>query len=100
MFLDPKFKNKDFLFIQTATTINFRTSFLGRLLCSGVDYQIEHHLFPGISHHHYPQMSKLVKRILQKTRLSPIAYSAGGKRSGRAGCHFIISSLCLMTLTC
>ena len=66
LFLDPKFKNKDFLFIQTATTINFRAGFLGRLLCSGVDYQIEHHLFPGISHHHYPRMSKLVKEFCRK----------------------------------
>jgi linoleoyl-CoA desaturase len=41
--------------------VNFRTGVIGRLLCAGADYQIEHHLFPGISHVHYPQVSKVVK---------------------------------------
>ena len=29
----------------------------------GLDYQIEHHLFPNISHIHYPAISKIVKQI-------------------------------------
>ncbi len=52
---------KDFVLLQTATTINFHTGFLGSLLCSGLQYQIEHHLFPGYSHIYYPKMAPLVK---------------------------------------
>ncbi|RYY36731.1 MAG: acyl-CoA desaturase [Sphingobacteriaceae bacterium] len=47
---------------QISTTANFATRnkviswFLG-----GLNFQVEHHLFPGISHIHYPQINKLVK---------------------------------------
>ena len=42
-------KDADYLLRQTATTINFNTRLVGRFLCSGLEYQIEHHLFPNIS---------------------------------------------------
>lgn len=56
----------NFLMLQTATTINFRTGALGRLLCGGVQYQIEHHLFPSISPRHYPAISPIVRRFCIK----------------------------------
>ena len=64
--LHPKLDNKDFILRQTSTTINFRTGFFGHLICSGADYQIEHHLFPSISHHHYPKMSRDVKEFCKR----------------------------------
>ena len=57
---------KNFLLLQTATTINFRGGPIGRLLCGGVDYQIEHHLFPTISPRHYRQMSRHVKAFCDR----------------------------------
>ena len=45
----------------TATTVNFRAGPFGRLLCAGVDYQIEHHLFPGLGHTHYRRMAPQVE---------------------------------------
>ncbi len=35
-------------------------------LVGGLNYQIEHHLFPNISHIHYPELSKLVKQTAQE----------------------------------
>ncbi|MEM0999412.1 MAG: acyl-CoA desaturase [Bacteroidota bacterium] len=32
----------------------------------GLNYQIEHHLFPNISHYHYPQISKIVQATAEK----------------------------------
>lgn len=55
-------KNRDFVLLQCATTMNIRTSWFGNLICGGTDYQIEHHLFPGVSHPHYPRMAPLVKQ--------------------------------------
>lgn len=52
---------KDFVLQQTATTINYRTGFFGALMCSGLQYQIEHHLFPGYSHIYYAKMAPLVE---------------------------------------
>ncbi len=56
----------NFLHAQTITTVNFRAGFIGRLLCSGVDYQIEHHLFPSVSHVHYPRLSRVVEKFCRE----------------------------------
>ncbi len=56
---------KDFLALQTATTINFRTGVLGNFACSGLEYQIEHHLFPSYSHIYYPKMAPYVRRFCE-----------------------------------
>ncbi len=32
----------------------------------GLNYQVEHHLFPHISHVHYPEISKIVKRTAEE----------------------------------
>ena len=54
-------KDADYLLRQTATTINFNTRLVGRFVCSGLEYQIEHHLFPNISHVHYPKVAPIVR---------------------------------------
>jgi linoleoyl-CoA desaturase len=52
---------------QMKTTANFEnwnpifTWYVG-----GLNYQIEHHLFPDISHIHYPKISKIVKKVADK----------------------------------
>lgn len=38
-------------------------------LTGGLNYQIEHHLFPNISHVHYPAISKIVKQVSEKYQL-------------------------------
>lgn len=59
-------RSADFALIQCANTVNFRAGRLGRLLCSGVDYQIEHHLFPTVSHVYYPKMSPYIQEFCAK----------------------------------
>jgi linoleoyl-CoA desaturase len=54
-------ENPDFVMRQLQGTINFRTgSLIGRLACNGLEYQIEHHLFPNICHVHYPLVAPLL----------------------------------------
>ena len=59
-------RHSDYLLLQTCTAVNFRTGRLGDLLCCGAQYQIEHHLFPGISHTWYPQMSPILRRFCEE----------------------------------
>ncbi len=48
---------------QVKTTADFSPdSKIISWLVGGLNYQIEHHLFPRISHIHYPAISKIVKR--------------------------------------
>jgi linoleoyl-CoA desaturase len=61
VFIDKGQLAQDYVLRQTATTVNFRTGFFGRLVCAGVDFQIEHHLFPGVPHVYYPEMSRVVE---------------------------------------
>lgn len=65
-FLRPDALSADFALRQTATSINYRTGPLGRFVCSGLQYQIEHHLFPAMSHVHYPMMQPLVRRFCER----------------------------------
>lgn len=50
---------------QINTTANFATKnkFLTWII-GGLNFQIEHHLFPHISHVHYPNLSKIVKKTV------------------------------------
>ena len=55
--------------LQTYTTINYNGGLLVHLLSTGLDYQIEHHLFPEISHVYYPRMSPLVQQFCKEQGL-------------------------------
>jgi linoleoyl-CoA desaturase len=48
---------------QVETTSNFATkNKLLSWLVGGLNFQIEHHLFPKVSHIHYPAISKIIKQ--------------------------------------
>lgn len=52
---------------QMQTTANFsRQSPIATFLCGGLNYQIEHHLFPNICHIHYPEISKIIENNAHK----------------------------------
>lgn len=55
---------------QVETTANFSTrSKPLRWLCGGLNFQIEHHLFPLISHVHYPDLQPLIKETCLRYEL-------------------------------
>lgn len=52
---------------QMKTTANFsRKSKVAKFFCGGLNFQIEHHLFPNICHVHYPAISKIVEATAEK----------------------------------
>lgn len=49
---------------QLRTTANFApNSAFWNWFTGGLNYQVEHHLFPRVSHVHYPAISKIVKEV-------------------------------------
>ena len=60
---------------QLKTTANFATRnkviswFVG-----GLNFQIEHHLFPKISHVHYPQISKIIRQACEEFGVQYVEY--------------------------
>ncbi|HRF18380.1 MAG TPA: fatty acid desaturase, partial [Chitinophagaceae bacterium] len=60
---------------QLKTTANFATS--NKLISwwvGGLNFQIEHHLFPKISHVHYPAISKIIKKACKDFNIPYIEY--------------------------
>ena len=55
---------KDCYKYQVITSTNHSMdSIPGFIFSSGLNYQIEHHLFPTINHCHYPSIQPIVKRV-------------------------------------
>ncbi len=60
---------------QIQTTANFATrNRLISWLVGGLNFQIEHHLFPKISHVHYPAISKIIKSTCEEFNVKYIEY--------------------------
>jgi linoleoyl-CoA desaturase len=61
---------------QVETTVNFaRGSRLLTWFIGGLNYQIEHHLFPRLSHVHYPELSHIVQKTCAEFGLTYAAHS-------------------------
>jgi linoleoyl-CoA desaturase len=60
---------------QIKTTANFATrNKLVSWLVGGLNFQIEHHLFPKISHIHYPAISQIIKNACHEFGIHYIEY--------------------------
>ena len=60
---------------QIATTANFATQnkFISWFV-GGLNFQVEHHLFPKISHVHYPQINKFVRETCEQFNLDYLEF--------------------------
>jgi linoleoyl-CoA desaturase len=73
---------------QMYTTANFgRKSTLTRFITGGLNFQVEHHLFPDICHVHYPVISEIVK---QKAKEFGIPYNDYPSFWAALRSHFIL----------
>jgi linoleoyl-CoA desaturase len=62
---------------QLQTTANFaKKRKLLSWFIGGLNYQIEHHLFPNISHIHYPKISEIVKKTAKEFQLPYYEYNS------------------------
>jgi len=65
---DDTFHNeKDWYKHQVLTSSNHSIgSTFGYIFSGGLNYQIEHHLFPGVNHCHYPYIQPIVEAVCKK----------------------------------
>jgi linoleoyl-CoA desaturase len=60
---------------QIQTTANFATrNPIVTWFCGGLNFQIEHHLFPKVSHVHYPAISRIVRDACQEYGLTYVEF--------------------------
>jgi len=66
----PSSYGSEWAVLQLATTVNFgRNNKLLTWFSGCLNYQIEHHLFPKVSHTHYPEISKILIRTATEFHL-------------------------------
>lgn len=68
---------KNWVLHQIATTVNFATK--NRILfwfTGGLNFQVVHHIFPKISHIHYPEINKLVRETCSKFNIKYTEYAS------------------------
>jgi linoleoyl-CoA desaturase len=71
----PKTIQKEWAVHEVLTTANFaEKNKVISWFAGGLNYQVEHHLFPRISHVHYPAISKIVKEKCQSFNLPYHSY--------------------------
>jgi linoleoyl-CoA desaturase len=61
---------------QVETTVDFARH--SRLVCwflGGLNFQIEHHLFPRVSHIHYPAIAAIVERVCWENGIRYVAHA-------------------------
>jgi len=60
---------------QVKTTVNFAMNNpVISWLVGGLNYQVEHHLYPKISHIHYPEISRIVKQTCDDLQITYHAF--------------------------
>lgn len=83
---DDKIIESEWAIHQLKTTANFapRNKIISWFV-GGLNYQVEHHLFPRISHIHYPRISKIVASTCSKYHLPYNVYTT---MTGAVASHF------------
>jgi linoleoyl-CoA desaturase len=68
---EPQKIEEEWAIHQVRTTANFapRNKLIGWYV-GGLNFQIEHHLFPKVSHIHYPAISGIVKEVCSRHRVN------------------------------
>ena len=79
--VENHYEGDDWLKLQICNSGNFLTHNMAYTLCFGaINYQIEHHLFPNMSHAHYPVIAPIVKKYCLENNIPyvshPTLYSA------------------------
>ena len=66
---------KEWAVHQVETTANFATgNRLATWYLGGLNYQIEHHLFPKVCHVHYPAISEIVRKTCEESSVPYVNY--------------------------
>ena len=71
----PKLIENEWAIHQVKTTANFAArNKIVSWFVGGLNFQVEHHLFPKISHIHYPAINKIVKQVCSEYGVAYIEY--------------------------
>jgi linoleoyl-CoA desaturase len=84
---------------QITSTVDFSTeSVIGNYIFGGFNLHIAHHIFPNVSHIHYPAITRIIRETLEKNNLpwyksfsfreGVVSHFSLLKKNGNGGCLF------------
>eukprot|EP00475_Leptophrys_vorax_P025401 TRINITY_DN3559_c0_g2_i1.p1 TRINITY_DN3559_c0_g2~~TRINITY_DN3559_c0_g2_i1.p1 ORF type:complete len:454 (-),score=85.29 TRINITY_DN3559_c0_g2_i1:77-1438(-) len=73
---EKQWLKRDWGVLQLVHSSNFKLPGLLTQIFGGMNYQIEHHLFPSVHPIHYPALSRIVRRLANKYELPYLCYSS------------------------
>lgn len=65
----PESKPCDFFERQLTASMNFKSGPIREHFVGGLQFQVEHHLFPSVSHTYYPEIARLVEKFAREQGL-------------------------------
>ncbi|MGN0003324.1 MAG: fatty acid desaturase family protein [Sphingobacterium composti] len=75
--IDNSRVEEEWMIHQLQSTANFATkNKILTWLLGGLNFQVEHHLFPKISHVHYPALNKIVRQTCEEYNITYIEYQS------------------------
>eukprot|EP00301_Raphidiophrys_heterophryoidea_P027641 c974_g1_i1.p1 GENE.c974_g1_i1~~c974_g1_i1.p1 ORF type:complete len:477 (+),score=100.23 c974_g1_i1:44-1474(+) len=85
---------RDWAMLQVLSCVNWCSgSTFWNHFSGGLNHQIEHHLFPSISHVHYPAIQKIVKATCQEYGVPYVNHkSFGGAWNDMIGCLYVLGN--------
>lgn len=63
---EKEMREVDFVRLQVCTTRNVNPHWFTDWFCGGLNYQVEHHIFPSIPRHHLPTAARLFRQFCLK----------------------------------
>jgi fatty acid desaturase len=66
VFTEAEFKDLDFVTLQVLTSRDIQSTWWTDFLSGGLNYQVEHHLFPGMPRHHFHKIAPMVDALCAK----------------------------------
>jgi len=68
-FIKEDGRKANFLTIQLETTKNIAPSIITDWICGGLNYQIEHHLFPTLPRHNLSKIKPIIEDFCKQNNL-------------------------------
>lgn len=66
VFTEDEMRKVDFVRLQVRTTRNVNPHWFTDWFCGGLNYQVEHHIFPSVPRHHLPTVAKMFREFCTK----------------------------------
>lgn len=87
---EKEMKSVDFVRLQVRTTRNVTPSWFSDWFTGGLNYQVEHHIFPTIPRHHLPAVARILQQFCLK---HSIPYTSESLIEGNKAVHEVLRTV-------